>query len=36
MYPQNNYYYPSTPNAAYQQPPQINTTPSVMQYAPMP
>ena len=35
MYPQNNYYYPSTPTAAYQQP-QTNAVPPVMQYAPIP
>lgn len=35
MYPQNNYYYPSTPATAYQQP-QTNTAPPMMQYAPIP
>lgn len=35
MYPQNNYYYPSTPTTAYQQP-QTNTAPPIMQYAPIP
>jgi hypothetical protein len=35
MYPQNNYYYPSTPTTAYQQP-QTNAAPPIMQYTPIP